>query len=146
MNSEELEQSLKTEFENYLKNISAEMKQSVAEFQRKMQEDHEHQRVRMDEAFQGFASRFDSEHEFDGGFRESVAEHLKLARDEGAKLSATAFAEAEKLQPAAAPTTSFADMRDAIADITSKDSQSAILKSLVEHASAFAPRTLAGVH
>lgn len=141
MNSEELEQSLKTEFESYLKNISAEMKQSVAEFQRKMQEDHEHQKARMEEAFQSFAARFDSEHEFDGGFRESVAEHLKLARDEGAKLSATAFAEAEKLEaPAAAPTVSFADMRDAIADISSKDSQSAILKTLVEHASAFAPR------
>ena len=140
MNSEELEQSLKTEFEMYLKNISAEMKQSFAEFQRKMLEDQEHQRARMDEAFQGFAARFESEHDFDGGFRESVAEHLKLARDEGAKLSATAFAEAEKLQPAAAPTTSFADMRDAIADVSSQDSQSAILKTLVEHASAFAPR------
>lgn len=140
MNSEELEQSLKTEFEIYLKNISAEMKQSFAEFQSKMVEDQEHQRARFEEAFQSYAARFDSEHEFDGGFRESVAEHLKLARDEGAKLSATAFAEAEKLQPAAAPTTSFADMRDAIADISSKDSQSAILKTLVEHASAFAPR------
>ncbi|HRI02641.1 MAG TPA: hypothetical protein PLL77_02760 [Pyrinomonadaceae bacterium] len=117
------------------------MKQSFAEFQRKMLEDQEHQRARMDEAFQGFAARFESEHEFDGGFRESVAEHLKLARDEGAKLSATAFAEAEKLDAsAAAPTVSFADMRDAIADISSKDSQSAILKTLVEHASAFAPR------
>ncbi|MBK7392608.1 MAG: hypothetical protein IPI64_04800 [Chloracidobacterium sp.] len=117
------------------------MKQSFAEFQRKMLEDQEHQRARMDEAFQGFAARFESEHEFDGGFRESVAEHLKLARDEGAKLSATAFEEAEKLEaPAAAPTVSFADMRDAIADISSKDSQSAILKTLVEHASAFAPR------
>ncbi len=117
------------------------MKQSFAEFQRKMLEDQEHQRARMDEAFQGFAARFESEHEFDGGFRESVAEHLKLARDEGAKLSATAFEEAEKLEaPAVAPTVSFADMRDAIADISSKDSQSAILKTLVEHASAFAPR------
>lgn len=117
------------------------MKQSFAEFQRKMLEDQEHQRARMEEAFQGFAARFESEHEFDGGFRESVAEHLKLARDEGAKLSATAFAEAEKLDtPAATPTSSFADMRDAIADISSKDSQSAILKTLVEHASAFAPR------
>jgi hypothetical protein len=141
VNSEELEQSLKTEFEIYLKNISAEMKQSFAEFQRKMLEDQEHQRARMDEAFQGFAARFESEHEFDGGFRESVAEHLKLARDEGAKLSATAFEEAEKLEaPAVAPTASFAEMRDAIADISSKDSQSAILKTLVEHASAFAPR------
>ncbi len=116
------------------------MKQSVAEFQRKMQEDHEHQRARMEEAFQGFAARFDSAPEFDGGFRESVAEHLKLARDEGAKLSATAFAEAEKLDAPATATTNFADMRDAIADISSKDSQSAILKTLVEHAAAFAPR------
>ncbi len=117
------------------------MKQSVAEFQRKMQEDHEHQKTRMEEAFQSFAARFDSQHEFDGGFRESVAEHLKLARDEGAKLSATAFEEAKKLEaPAAAPAVGFAEIRDAIADISSKDSQSAILKSLVEHASAFAPR------
>ena len=140
MNSEELELSLRTEFENYLKTVVAEMKQDIAEFQSKIDAEFEKHRSQVNEVFQGFTSHFDSEHSLDHGFTELVFEHLRLARDEGAKLSANAFAEAEKLDEAAAAPTNFAELRDAINDISSKDSQSAILKSLVEHASAFAPR------
>ncbi len=145
MNSEELEQSLRTEFESYLKNVHAEMRQDVTEFQTKIEAEFDKHRAQTAEAFQGFAARFDSNKEFDQGFSQLVAEHLKLARDEGAKLSAMAYAEAEKLAsendvaPAQVPA-NYAGLRDAIADITSKDSQSAILKTLVEHASEFAPR------
>ncbi|HEX3101693.1 MAG TPA: hypothetical protein VHQ01_07875, partial [Pyrinomonadaceae bacterium] len=93
------------------------------------------------EAFQGFSSRFESSHEFDQSFRELVLQHLEIARDEGAKLSANAFEEAQKMEAANAPEPlNFAELRDAISDISSKDSQSAILKTLVEHASKFAPR------
>ena len=116
------------------------MRQDFTEFQASIQADLDKQRSQVDEAFQGFATRFNTSNEFDGGFRESVAEHLKLARDEGARLSATAYAEAEKLDAPAAAPANYAGLRDAIADITSKDSQSAILKALVEHASEFAPR------
>ena len=141
MNSEELEQSLRTEFESYLKNVQAEMKQDVTEFQTKIEAEFDKHRAQTAEAFQGFAARFDSNKEFDQGFSQLVAEHLKLARDEGAKLSANAYAEAEKLDaPVATAPANYTGLRDAIADITSKDSQSAILKTLVEHASEFAPR------
>ncbi|MFM9905557.1 MAG: hypothetical protein ACKVQJ_13420 [Pyrinomonadaceae bacterium] len=140
MNSEELEQSLRTEFESYLNSVLADMKQDVTEFRNKIEAELEKQRSQVDEAFTGFAARFASSNQFDTGFRESVAEHLKLARDEGAKLSANAFAEAEKLDAPAAAVADFGGIRDAVADISKKDSQSGILKALVEHASAFAPR------
>ena len=37
MNSEELEQSLRAEFESYLKNVLADMRQEFSEFQNKVQ-------------------------------------------------------------------------------------------------------------
>ena len=140
MNSEELELSLRTEFENYLKTVVIEMKQNVAEFQSKIDAEFEKHKSQIEEAFQGFANRFDSEHEFEQGFTELVVEHLRLARDEGARLSASAFEEAEKLAADNAAPVNYAELRDAINDISSKDSQSTILKTLVEHASKFAPR------
>ncbi len=103
--------------------------------------DLERQRAEIEDAFRGFAVRFDGKNPLDGGFAELVSEHLKLARDEGAKLAATAYAEAEKIEvPAEANTKSFADLRDAINDISTKTSQSAILSALVERAAEFAPR------
>lgn len=141
MNSEELELSLRTEFENYLKTVVAGMKQEVTEFQSKIDAEFEKHKSQIDEAFQGFSSRFESSHEFDQSFRELVLQHLEIARDEGAKLSANAFEEAQKMDADNAPAPlNFAEIRDAISDISSKDSQSAILKTLVEHASKFAPR------
>lgn len=140
MNSEELELSLRTEFENYLKTVVAGMKHDVAEFQNKIDAEFEKHKSQIDEAFQSFAARFDSSHEFDQGFRELVLEHLQIARDEGARLSATAFEEAEKMDAGKVAPANYAELRDAINDISSKDSQSAILKTLVEHAAKFAPR------
>lgn len=148
MNSEELEQSLKSEFESYLKSVLAEMKQETAEFYSKIEAEFEKQKSQIDEAFKGFAARFDSERTFDAAFTGTVAEHLRLARDEGARVAANAMVEAENLGqsplsavPAAAPVeVKYDAIRDAVDDISSKDSQSAILKSLVHHAANFAPR------
>jgi len=145
VNSEELELSLRTEFESYLKGILAEMRQEAAEFQSKVQADFDKQKAQFDEAFRSFATRFDSERTFDQAFTSSVAEHLSLARDEGAKIAANAMVEAEKLGqpmvPEAEPVKLRYDaVRDAVADIASKESQSAILKALVHHAAEFAPR------
>ena len=140
MNSEELELSLRTEFENYLKTVVAGIKQDVAEFQSKIAAEFEKHKSQVDEAFQGFAGRFDSEHAFDQGFTELVVEHLRLARDEGARLSANAFEEAEKMGAETAAPANYTELRDAINDISGKDSQSAILKTLVEYASKFTPR------
>ena len=82
MNSEELERSLRSEFENYLKGVIAELRQETAEFQQRIAGEFEKQRLAMDEAFANFSSRFDSETRFDPAFESSVAEHLRLARDE----------------------------------------------------------------
>lgn len=141
MNSEELERSLRDEFENYLKGVVAELKQETAEFQQRIAAEFDRQRQSIDEAFAAFNQRFDSENKFDEAFIASVGEHLRLARDEGAKITATAFAEAEKLeQETAQQPASYDAIRDAVNDIVSKDSQSSILKALVGHAEQFAPR------
>lgn len=145
MNSEELEVSLRSEFESYLREVLAEMRQEANEFQTKIEAEFEKHKSQFDDAFRSFAERFDSTRELDQAFSSSVAEHLRLARDEGARITATAMAEAEKLddrsersaQPAAP---SYDLIRDVVNDISSKDTQSAILKSLVQGAASFAPR------
>lgn len=150
MNSEELEQSLKTEFEMHLKSVLGEMKQETAEFHARIEAEFEKQKSQIAEAFKSFAARFDSERTFDAAFTDAVAQHLKLARDEGARVAASAMVEAENLGhsplaavPVPAPVVTEAKydaIRDAVDDISSKDSQSTILKALVHHAAAFAPR------
>ncbi len=140
MNSEELEQSLRTEFESYLNTVVADMRQQTSEFQSRIQAEFDKHRSQFDEALKEFLSRLDKPREFDEPFKQSVTEHLRLARDEGAKISATAFAEAEDMQKAEAAPAKFDQIRDAIDDISSKDSQSSILKSLVQQAANFAPR------
>ena len=71
-------------------------------------------------------------------------EHLRLAKDEGARITATAIAEAEAMDEeslaAAAPTVGIGELRDATNDISSKTTQSSILKTLVHHAAQFTPR------
>ncbi len=140
VNSEELEQSLRAEFESYLKGVFAEMREETAEFQKKIEAEFESQKARFDESFKAFSARFDSEHQFDAAFTEAVTEHMRLARDEGAQISAKAFAEAEDMERAATPEVNFGDIKEAINDISSKDSQSAILKSLIHHSANYTPR------
>lgn len=141
MNSEELEQSLREEFESYLGNVLSQVRQNAAEFQSRIESEFQKHQAQIDESFRGFAEHFDSKVQLDTGFRESVSEHLKLARDEGARLAATAYTEAEKMDvPAAQAGAGMSELRDAINDICSQDSQSAILKSLVEHSARFASR------
>ena len=140
MNSEELEQSLRAEFESYLKGVFAEMREETAEFQKKIEAEFESQKARFDESFKAFSARLDGEHQFDAAFTEAVTEHMRLARDEGAQISAKAFAEAEDMERASTPEVNFADIKEAINDISSKDSQSAILKSLIQHAANYTPR------
>ncbi len=159
MNTEELELSLRDEFENYLKNALAEMKQEVSAFQEKIETELDEQKTRLQEkiedevnerkanfaqTFQSFSEKFETDQDLEDSFTESITEHLKLARDEGARITATAIAEAEKLQeetaPAASASADFSEIRDAINEISSKDSQSEILKSLVDHAAQYTPR------
>lgn len=143
MNSEELELSLRNEFESYLNNVLAEMKQEVSDFQEKFQAEFDKHKSQIDDVFKDFAERVNQTREIDAAFKDSVVEHLRLSRDEGARITASAIAEAEELEketPAPAPTIGFSEIRDAISDISSQDSQSAILKSLVNNAAQFTAR------
>lgn len=140
MNSEELELSLRTEFESYLKGVYAEMQKDVANFQKNFEAEFEKHKTQLDDAFRNFSSRFESNPEFSPSFTESVIEHLRLAKDEGAEIAATAFGEAEKLEKEMPASASYDQLRDAINEISSETSQSAILKSLVHHAEQFTPR------
>jgi len=143
VNSEELELSLRTEFENYLKDALAGVRQEMSGLQDKIEAELEKHKSQLNTVFEEFANRFDSDKALDPVFIESVVEHMRLARDEGARITATAIAEAETMEketesaPAAAD---FGQIRDAIADISSKTSQSSILKALIHHAGEFTPR------
>ena len=140
MNSEELELSLKTEFESYLKGFLAELRQEVSEFHKSFESEFEKHRSQTDEAIRKLVERLDTGVQFDKAFNESVVEHLRLARDEGATITAVAIGEAEKLKEESTPVVEFDKIRDAVNDISNKTSQSEILRSLVEHAATFAPR------
>lgn len=140
MNSEELELSLKAEFESYLNELFAGMRENAADLQKNFEAEFEKHRAQLDEATRLFAERFEQSPKLDIAFSQSVTEHLRLAKDSGAELAAMAFSEAEKLNTETAATTSYEAIRDAINDISSKSSQSTILTALVEHSAEFAPR------
>ena len=140
MNSEELERSLRSEFENYLRGVFADMRQDVADFQKNLEAEFEKHRSQMDDAFRNLSARFESDVTFDKAFTEAVVEHLQLARDDGAQLTAHAFAEAQELATASSAPANYDRLRDAISDISGQLTQSAILKSLVDQVSNFTPR------
>ena len=145
MNSEELELSLRTEFESYLNGVLAEMRQEVSDFQEKFQNEFDKHKSQLDEVFRDFSSRIENDKQLDEAFKESVVEHLRLAKDEGARITAAAIAEAEdrereNSEALAAASASYSEIRDAINEISSQESQAGILKTLVNHAAQFTPR------
>ncbi len=145
MNSEELEKSLRTEFESHLKSVLADMRQEFSEFQEKIEAEFDKHKSQLDTVFQDFSARFDTSRDLEEGFKETVIEHLRLARDEGARITATAMTEAEEMEKQSAPqhlppSVGVSELRDAINDITAQTSQGTILKALVEQASQFTPR------
>ncbi len=148
MNSEEIEVSLKAEFESYLKEVTEGFKEKLSQLQAKIDEEIDRHKEEFAKVFSEAGEHFDARGAVKPAFADIVAEHLKLARDEGAQISANAFAEAEKYekehaQPVeAAPvmTGSMSGLRDAIRDVSEKGSQVEILKALIGHAAEFAPR------
>ena len=146
MNSEELENSLRTEFESYLKTIVADTRQEISQLQEKVEIQLEKHKEQLDVVFQDAFSKINAERELDPGFREAVVEHLRLSKDEGARITATAMAEAEKLQEPAPVevvdnTAELSEkFRNAVYEISEMTSQAEILKTLVRHAENFASR------
>ena len=139
MNSEELELSLRSEFEALLKNVVADVQQQVAEFQDKIDVELGKHRTQMLDALNEFSSRMSPDPTLDNAFSQTVIEHLRIARDDGAKIAAKAMADAEALDGSPS-SVSFNFARDAVNDISSQNSQSAILHTLVRHCEQFAPR------
>ena len=103
MNSEELEKSLRTEFESHLKSVLADMRQEFSEFQEKIEAEFDKHKSQLGMVFQDFSARFDTSRDLEEGFKETVIEHLRLARDEGARITATAMVEAEEMEKQSAP-------------------------------------------
>jgi len=143
VNTEELEKSLRAEFESQMKNVLAAARDDVADFQKNIEAQFEQHRSQVNDAFQALSARLESPAAFDQAFFESVTEHLRLARDEGALVTATAMGEAEKLQTPTtvqAPDKGYSKLRNAINEIKTRPTQAAILRALVDAAADFAPR------
>lgn len=140
MNSEELEISLRTEFENYINGVRAELKQELTDFQKMVETEVDKHKSQLDDAFKNFSARLESDKGIDEALKESVVEHLRLARDDGAQLAASAAAEAEMMTGGSIGGGGFESIRDAIAEISGKTSQSSILKTLTDHCSRLAGR------
>ena len=141
MNSEELEVSLRAEFGDYLKHVFAEMRQKISQLHEKVEAEIENHKKQLDGVFKEILDHAGTEYNFDDGFKESVVEHLRLARDEGARITATALAEAEELEKQQTTATAgIKELHAAVTAIGDKTSQAEILKSLVQHALQFAAR------
>ncbi len=61
MNSEELELSLRTEFESYLKDVFADMRQEISQFQEKIEAEFEKHKSQLDEFFKSFPNRIETD-------------------------------------------------------------------------------------
>lgn len=140
MNSEELEISLKAEFESHLSDVFESFRQRSADLEKSFENEIAKHKSQMDEAIKLLRESLEARPALDEALQQSIAEHLRLAKDSGAELAATAFGEAEKLRATTEAPVSYDKLRDAIKEISSKTSQSTILTSLVTHAAEFAPR------
>lgn len=143
MNSEELELSLRNEFESNLRDTLAEIRQEINQFREKFEAEFEKHKLQLDEVFQEFSAKINAEKSLDAGFTETVVEHLRLARDEGSRVAVAAMEKAEALQAEAEPEkpkAGISELSFAINDISSKTTQSSILRTLVHHAAQFTPR------
>jgi len=139
VNSEELELSLRSEFEAQLKRMFADMQEQVGEFQNRIDAELGKHRTLMIEALAEFSAKMSGDQKLDDMFSQTIIEHLRIARDDGAKLAASSLAQAEAIEGSAG-TVSFNFARDAVNDISSQTSQAAILQALVRHCEQFAPR------
>ena len=140
MNSEELELSLRSEFEAHLKNVFADVQKQVADFQNTIDAELGKHRTQMLDALNAFTSNVSAEPAVDKAFSQAVVEHLRIARDEGAKLAAKSMADAETMDSGSPSSVSFNFARDAVNDISGQTSQAAILQTLVKHCEHFTPR------
>jgi hypothetical protein len=119
--SEQLEDSLRREIESYVESRLSGIKQELAALQSQLNE--------------SLSRLVDSQAgvQLDGGVTASILEHLRAAHEEGIDLAASESSRAKA-------SSDMAIVKAAIAEIDSQESQVDILKTLINRASAFAPR------
>lgn len=121
MVSEELEDSLRREIESYVESRLSGIKQEISALQ-----------SQLNESLSRLMDRH-SEVQLDGGVASSIMEHLRAAHEEGIDLAASESARSKA-------SSDMAKVKAAISEIDGLDSQTEILKTLINRASAFAPR------
>ncbi len=139
MTNEELENSLRTEVDNYFKSAFADMRQEIEQLHGSLESEFERHRQQIEQHFRALLQKDIQDVKIDDSFNTIVAEHIRIAREEGANEAADKFAAIEPPAPVVEPA-NYSALRDAVNDISSQASQADILKALVRHAGNFAPR------
>lgn len=121
MVSGQLEESLRHEIESYIEGRLGGIKQEIAALQ-----------SQLNESLSRLLDR-QAEVQLDGGVAASIMEHLRAAHEEGIDLAASESSRAKA-------SSDMAIVKAAISEIDIQETQAAILKLLVNRASAFAPR------
>ncbi|MEP6925102.1 MAG: hypothetical protein ABI954_11605 [Pyrinomonadaceae bacterium] len=137
MSNEELASSLRTEIQTYLKNTVADLQQEIAGMQERVSAEIERHRGELEKSFQDLLSK-GSAASVDDNFAHVISEHLQMAYEDGSKEAGEAIATASP--ESGHESLDYRATRDAINEISFQNSQADILKSLVKHASGFAPR------
>ena len=122
MVSEQLEDSLRHEIESYVERRLSGFKQEIAQFQNQL-----------NESCKQLLER-EGETQWDGSLASTIAEHLRAAHERGIELAASESTRAQA-------SSDMAIVKAAIDEIVEQQSQAEILKTLVNRASSFAPRT-----
>jgi hypothetical protein len=119
--SGQLEDSLRRDIESYIEGRLNAVKQEIGELQ-----------SQLNESLNQLLDRQGEVH-LDGSVASSIQEHLRAAHEEGIDLAAAESARAKA-------SSDMAIVKAAISDIVGQQSQSEILKTLVNRAASFAPR------
>jgi hypothetical protein len=121
--SEQIEESLRREIESYIESRLSALKQEIAQLQTQLNES-------LKRVFES-----EGEAQWDGSLAATVAEHLHAAHERGVELAASESARTQA-------SSDMAIIKAAIEEIEGQNSQSEILKTLVNRASSFAPRVV----
>jgi hypothetical protein len=121
--SEQIEESLRREIQNYVESRLSSIKQEVAQFQ-----------TQLNESLKRILES-EGEAQWDGSLAATVAEHLRAAHERGVELAAS---ESSRTQASS----DMAIVKAAIEEMDGQSSQSETLKTLVNRASSFAPRVV----
>jgi hypothetical protein len=128
VSSQELENSLRADIENYLNSRLSDVREEISNLRSQLKE-------QIDDTFSRLINRFEANGELDASVTSAVSNALRTAHIRGMEESGTA--------PALSRTGSdIALLKAAIEDIDGQASQSEILNALVNRSASFAPRVI----